>query len=231
MKVVIMAAGKGTRMLPLTKTIPKVLVEVNGKPFLYYVLKSLKKAGYKEFGIIVGYKKERIESFLKKYKFKAKLIDQPQQLGTGHAVLQAKEWVGKEDFIVCSGDNLYDINDLKKIKRKDKFNYLLGLEVEEWQKYGILLVENGFLKEIKEKPKQFVGNLINTGLYKLKPEIFSILAKLKHSSRGEIELTDALNVLAKNNKVKVIEGELWVDLSCKEDILRVSHFLEDNWEE
>jgi len=231
MKVVIMAAGKGTRMLPLTKTIPKVLVEVNGKPFLYYVLKSLQKAGYKEFGLIVGYKKEKIESFLKEYKFKAKLIDQPQQLGTGHAVLQAREWVGKDDFIVCSGDNLYDINDLKKVKKKDPFHYLLGLEVDEWQKYGVLIAEDGFLKEIQEKPPKFVGSLINIALYKLKPEIFPILEKLRPSPRGEIELTDALNILAKENKVKVVEGELWVDLGCKDDLLRVGHFLEDNWEE
>ncbi|HLC89224.1 MAG TPA: sugar phosphate nucleotidyltransferase [Candidatus Nanoarchaeia archaeon] len=231
MKVVIMAAGKGTRMLPLTKTIPKVLVEVNGKPFLYYVLKSLQKAGYKEFGLIVGYKKEKIESFLKEYKFKAKLIDQPQQLGTGHAVLQAREWVGKDDFIVCSGDNLYDINDLKKVKKKDPFHYLLGLEVDEWQKYGVLIAEDGFLKEIQEKQPKFVGSLINIALYKLKPEIFPILEKLRPSPRGEIELTDALNILAKENKVKVVEGELWVDLGCKDDLLRVGHFLEDNWEE
>lgn len=231
MKALILAAGKGTRMMPLTERIPKVLVEVNGKPFLYYVLKSLKKAGYKDFGIIVGYKKEKIESFLKEYKFKAKLIEQKEQLGTGHAVLQAKEWIGKNNFIVCSGDNLYDISDIKRIKMKDSFYYLLGLEIDEWQKYGVLVVENCFLKEIKEKPKQFVGNLINTGLYKLKPEIFPILEKLRPSPRGEIELTDALNVLAKKNKVRVLNGKWWVDLGCKKDIYPASCFLRENWDD
>tara|TARA_Y100000310_G_C20629360_1_gene787734 strand:+ start:866 stop:1561 length:696 start_codon:yes stop_codon:yes gene_type:complete len=231
MKTVILAAGKGTRMLPLTENIPKVLVEVNGKPFLYYVLKSLQQAGLKEFCLIVGYKKEKIEKFLQEYNFKAELIEQQEQLGTGHAVLQAKDFVKDDDFIVISGDNLYDADSLKKIKQKDDFYYIGGLEVEDWKKYGVLVTENEFLKKIQEKPKEFVGNLINTGLYKLKPEIFSLLEQLKPSSRGEIELTDALNTLAKEKKVKVVTGEWWVDLGCKEDILRVEHFLEDNWEE
>ena len=132
MKTIILAAGKGTRMLPLTETIPKVLVEVNGKPFLYYVFKTLHKAGLKDLALVVGYKKEQIEAFLKEYNFKAELIEQKEQLGTGHAVLQAKEFVNNEDFIVISGDNLYPVKDIKKIKNKDDFHYIGGLEVEEW---------------------------------------------------------------------------------------------------
>ncbi len=231
MKVIILAAGKGTRMENLTEKIPKVLVEVNGKPFLYYVFKSLQKAGYKNFGLIVGYKKEQITSFLNKFDFKADLIEQNEQLGTGHAVLQAKDFVNSDDFLVVSGDNLFSQEDLQKMNQKDEFYYTAGLEVEDWTKYGVLITENNLLKEIKEKPKDFVGPLINMGLYKLKPEIFPFLEQLKPSPRGEIELTDALNILAKDKKVKVVEGEWWIDLGCKEDILRVSHFLEDNWEE
>ncbi|MBU0459222.1 MAG: NTP transferase domain-containing protein [Nanoarchaeota archaeon] len=231
MKVVILAAGKGTRMLPLTKEIPKVLVEVNGKPFLYYVFKILHQAGLKDIGIVVGYKKEKIKDFLKKYDFKAELIEQKEQLGTGHAVLQAKDFVGQEDFIVYSGDNLYPVKDIKKIKHKDDFYYIGGLEAEEWQKYGVLVIKDNLLVEIKEKPTEFVSNVINTALYKLKPEIFPLLEQLKPSLRGEIELTDAINLLAQEQKVKVVAGEWWVDLGCKEDILRVTHFLEDNWEE
>ena len=231
MKTVILAAGKGTRMSPMTDKVPKVLVEVNEKPFLYYVFKTLRKAGLKDIGIVVGYRKEKISDFLKEYDFKADLIEQKEQLGTGDAVLQAENFVDEEDFIVISGDNLYDVDDIKKIKKKDEFNYVVGLETDEWQRYGVLKAKDGYLQEIIEKPKEFVGNLINVALYKFKSEIFPIIKNLKPSPRGEIEITDALNILAKQNKVKVIDSEYWVDLGCKDDIARVEHFLEDNWEE
>ena len=81
MKAIILAAGKGTRMLPLTENVPKVLVEVNRKPFLYYVIENLKKAGFDEFGIIVGYLKEKIAEFIESNGINATLIEQKQTNG------------------------------------------------------------------------------------------------------------------------------------------------------
>jgi dTDP-glucose pyrophosphorylase len=226
MKVVIMAAGKGTRMLPLTKNVPKVLVEVNGKPFLSYVLKNLKEAGFTEFGIIVGHLKEKISEFIEVNGIKATLIEQKEQKGTGHALLQARAFCGEDDFIVLGGDNLWTVNDFKKFKVEDKFNYISGFKINPpYDKYGILQVEDDYLVKVVEKPKEFVGDLVNAALYKFKPEIWGVLENVKFSSRGEIELTDAVNVLAKEKKVKVIEAEMWVDLGCKEDIVKVEKFL------
>ncbi len=228
MKVVILAAGQGTRMLPLTRTVPKILIKVNGKPFLYYVLRNLQKAGYADFGIIVGYKKEQIESFLAKYNFKATLIEQKEQLGTGHAVLQAKEFVGNEDFVVIGGDNLWGVEDLKAISQEDDYNYISGMVVEAPEHYGVLIEENGFLKGIKEKPKEFRGFLINTGLYKFKNNILKVLKDIKPSERGEIELTSAIDILAKQGKVKVIKIlTYWKDLGCLDDITPISNFLKE----
>ncbi|MBW2981468.1 NTP transferase domain-containing protein [Candidatus Woesearchaeota archaeon] len=222
MKVAIMAAGKGTRMLPLTERIPKVLVKINGKPFLYYVLENLKKAGFNEFGIIIGYKKEQFPKFLKKYGFKAELIEQIEQKGTGHAVMQAKDFTKNENFVVLGGDNLWSASDLKAVAKEDELNYIAGIEVENPEKYGVLITKNNSLIKIKEKPKEFVGNLINTGLYKFTPEIFSALEKIKESERGEYELTDAISLLAKQGKVKVIKvKDYWIDLGSKEDIPEV----------
>jgi glucose-1-phosphate thymidylyltransferase len=232
MKVVILAAGKGVRMLPLTETIPKVLVEINGKPFLYYVLKNLQKAGYTDFGIVVGYKKEQIESFLKEYHFKATLIEQKEQLGTGHAVLCAESFVGDEDCVVIGGDNLWGVEDLKAINNNDDYNYISGMVVEAPEHYGVLIEENGFLKGIKEKPKEFHGFLINTGKYKFKPGIFSILKSVCLSSRGEIELTCAIDVLAKTNQMKVVKiKSFWKDLGSINDVEPLSCFLKETWHE
>ncbi|MBW2965866.1 NTP transferase domain-containing protein [Candidatus Woesearchaeota archaeon] len=225
MKAVIMAAGKGTRMLPLTESIPKVLVEINGKPFLYYVLENLKKAGFNDIGIIVGYKKEKFPEFLKKYNFKAELIEQKEQKGTGHAVMQAKDFCKNENFIVLGGDNLFSIKDLKAVKQQDEFCYVVGKEVNNPEKYGVLITKDDKLIEIKEKPKEFVGNLINIGLYKFTSEIWDALDKIELSERGELELTDAITILAQKDKVKVLKlKDYWLDLGSKEDIPKIEEF-------
>jgi len=221
-KAVIMAAGKGTRMLPLTEKIPKVLVEINGKPFLYYILENLKKAGFDEFGIIVGYKKEQLPEFLEKYGFKAELIEQTEQKGTGDAVMQARNFTKDENFVVLGGDNLWSPEDLKNIAVDDQINYIAGYEVKNPEKYGVLVVKDDELIEIKEKPTKFVGNLINTGLYKFTPEIYKALEKIKESERKEYELTDAISLLAKQKKVKILKvKDYWIDLGSKEDIPKV----------
>ncbi len=213
-------------MLPLTEKVPKVLVEMNGKPFLYYVLKNLQKAGYDDIGIVVGYKKEQFPEFLEKYGFKATLIEQTEQKGTGHAVMQARDFTKDENFVVLGGDNIWSPKDLKEIAREDDLNYIAGYEVKDPEKYGVLVTKGDSLVEIVEKPTKFVGNLINTGLYKFTPEIYRALEKIEKSERGEYELTDALSLLASDRKVKVTRiKEYWIDLGSKEDIPKVSEAL------
>ncbi|MBU0470272.1 MAG: NTP transferase domain-containing protein [Nanoarchaeota archaeon] len=228
MKAVILAAGKGTRMLPLTEKVPKVLIEINGKPFLYYVLKSLQKAGYDDLCLVVGYKKEKIKEFLDEFGFKAELVEQKEQLGTGHALLQARDFCENDDFIVLGGDNLWSVDDLKDVGRKRELNYISGIEVKDSKGYGILIAKGDLLAEIKEKPERDYGNLINAGLYKFKPEIWCVLEKVKPSPRGEIELTDAITSLAKKGKVKVLKLKWWLDLGKIEDIPKVEKFLSEN---
>lgn len=226
MKAVILAAGKGTRMLPLTEDRPKVLIEINGKPFLWYLLENLRKAGISEYGIIVNYQKEKIKDFLEKYKIKATFIDQPEPSGTGDAYKQAREFCGKEDFIGIYGDNLYSVEDLKAVQKHDSFCYVVGKEVDDWQKYGILVVKGEKLIKIVEKPKKFVGNIANIGLYKFTSDLWPALEKMKPSPRGEYEITDAISSLARERKVKVSGlQEYWLDLGCKEDIPKISGFL------
>jgi len=224
MKAVIMAAGKGVRMLPLTETTPKVLIEIAGKPFLYYVLKNLQAAGYNDFGIIIGYKKEKFPEFLKRYGFKATLIEQKEQKGTGHAVMQAKEFCKDEKFIVLGGDNLFSVKDLKAINNDDDFCYAVGKEMDgDVSKYGVFVVKGDKLIRIEEKPKIPPSSIINIGLYKFTSEIWKALNQIELSPRGEYELTDAISILAKKGKVKFLKLKgYWLDLGCKEDIPKVT---------
>jgi len=238
MKVVILAAGKGTRMLHLTKRKSKHLIEVLKKPFLSYLLDNIIKAGYKELIIVTGYKAETMKDFLKKYKpphqCKIKLINQfdifgEKKYGTAIAVMTAKDVIKKENFIVVMGDNLYSPKDLKEINIKGKYNFIAGFRKENPQRYGVLLLKNGFFKKIVEKPKKYIGDLINTGLYKFTPEIFEKIKKLRPSKRGEYELTDAINLLAKENKMKVkILKDYWLDFGNPADIIRLSQFLKNS---
>ena len=227
-KAVIMAAGKGTRMLPLTKETPKQLIEINRKPFLYYLLDSLQKAGYKKFGIVASHKKEKIEAFIKEYGYDAEIIDQGGTHGTAYAVKAAEKFVDGDNFIVLGGDNLWSVNDLSAMNKEDDLSYVAGYKVDDPSKYGVLVQRCGKLIRIHEKPKEFVGNLINSGLYKFTPEVFEIINSLEKSPRGEYELTDAISVLAEKGEMKILKlQDFWLDLGCIEDIPKVEKFLKE----
>ena len=108
----------------------------------------------------------------------------------------------------------------------DEYNYVGGLENDHPEKFGVLLTEGEFLKEIVEKPKEFVGNLINTSLYKFTPEVFEKLPLIKKSPRGEYEITDVISLLAKEGKVKVRKiKDNWMDFGKPEDVEKFSHFV------
>jgi glucose-1-phosphate thymidylyltransferase len=231
MKALVLAAGKGVRLRPITLEKPKPLIEVAGKPFLYFVLKNLRKAGFKDIAIVVNYKKEMIEEFIINENIKAKLIVQSETLGTGHAVKTAEEWAGNDDFIVLMGDNLYSPEDLHAMKRYDEFCYVAGTYSDHPENYGVLITQGEFLLKIVEKPKELIGDIINTGLYKFTPEIFRALGMIKKSERGEYELTDALSILAKEKKVKVIEiSGYWMKMDSKQDIENLNKFLSEHYE-
>lgn len=223
-----MAAGKGTRMLPITLVKPKALIKVAGKPFIQHLFDRLFKAGYKDIGIVLGYKKEMIEDFIKEKKYDIKIIEQKELTGTGEAVRSCKDFVGDEDFIIVSGDNLYSSKDLANLNKKDEFCYVCTYEGDP-EGYGQVVSDNGFLNEIVEKPEEKVSDRINIGLYKFTSDIFDAIKKIKPSERGELEITDAINLLAKEKKVKLIKiKDYWLDLINPEHMYEVSEFLTEN---
>ena len=241
-KVVVAAAGQGTRMLHLTNNKPKHLIKVQQKPFLSYVLDNLLRAGYKEIILVVGYKEELIKDFIAGYKdclkdkkCKIEVVSQyeilgpkEKEYGTACPLKCVKALVDNEPFIFLCGDNLYSVKDLKAMNIDDNYSYVAGLEHEHPEKYGVLITDGGFLKEIKEKPKEFYGNLINAGMYKFTPDVFKKIPKIKKSPRGEYEITDVISLLAKERKVKVIKiKDYWLDFGNPGDIIRLSNFLKN----
>jgi dTDP-glucose pyrophosphorylase len=231
MKAVIFAGGKGTRMLPLTKETNKVLIPVNGKPFLWYVIDAVRKVGVKDIGIIVNYKKEKIADFLREYGIEATLIDQDEPKGTGHALLCSAAFVGKEPFLVCPGDNLVSVDDLRNVIWNTCAPRILGLHHPQPQNYGVLQVDGKKLVSIVEKPKEPVSDLINTGVYFFTNDIFDHLKNVPRQQNGEYYLTDALTSLAMARKVEVVPIKgFWLDLSRPEDLPKVEEALKKNIE-
>lgn len=237
-KVIIAAAGRGTRMKHLTKDKPKHLIKILGKPFLYYLLENFKKAGYKEFFVVVGYRFEAICEFLKKYDCaspkagpKIKIINQfkifgEKEYGTACAIKCLKDYLKDDSFIAMYGDNLYSSRDMAAFNIDDKFCYVGGFLHPHPEKYGILITRDGFVERIIEKPKDPSTNLINCGFYKFTPEIFSAIEKVKLSPRGEYELTDAVSILAAQKKVKVrMLKDYWLDFGKPPDIPKITKFL------
>jgi len=235
-KVVIAAAGRGSRMLDLSKDKPKHLIEVCGHPFLFYLLNNLLEAGYKELILVVGYKNERIKEFLKTFKHKDKvtLVNQfdilgEEEYGTACVLRCLKGVINNDNFLTVYGDNLYSVEDLKSFGNiNSDYSYVAGFYHDCPEKYGVLKEKDGFLEKIIEKPKQNVGNLINVGLYSFTPEILEKVEEIEKSERGEYELTDAVNLLAKEKKVKVRKlQDSWLDFGNPSDIVLISNFLKN----
>jgi bifunctional UDP-N-acetylglucosamine pyrophosphorylase/glucosamine-1-phosphate N-acetyltransferase len=241
-KVIVAAAGRGTRMLHLTDEKPKHLIEVNGKPFLFYVLENLSRAGYEEVVLVAGYKKDLMDKFIKKNipegigNLKISfIINQYEELnpeekyGTACPLMlkEVRNFVGNEQFLFISGDNLYSVGDLRAMNIHDGYNYVAGIKHENPEKYGVLIKDGGdFLDKIIEKPKDFVGDVINAGLYKFTPEVFDKIFQIKKSTRGEYEITDAISLLAGEKKVKIKSiKDYWHDFGSPEDIKKLSNFL------
>ncbi|MDP2950751.1 MAG: sugar phosphate nucleotidyltransferase [bacterium] len=244
-KVVIAAAGQGTRMKELSKNKPKSLICVKQRPFLAYLLDHLIEAGYRDFILVVGFHAELMERFVKEYlnfcreknkgEIKIQLVNQfeilgpkEKEYGTLCPLKCVKDLIGQENFISIYGDNLFSVRDLKAMGTEDEYNYIGASTTDCPEKYGVLITDQeGKLKEIIEKPKEFVGNLVNKGIYKFTPEIFEKLPQVCLSPRGEYELTDAVTLLAKEGKVKVrILKDYWLDFGNPSDICKMREFLD-----
>ena len=200
-----------------------------------YLMENLVRAGYDEIILVTGFRTDLMEEFLREYGFKATIVNQfeilgpkEKEYGTLCPLKCVRDLVGDDNFIAVYGDNLYSVRDLKAININDDFCYIAAREEKEHpEKYGVLITDDGFLKEIIEKPKEYVGNLVNTGLYKFTKEVFDKVPQVNLSPRGEYELTDAITLLAREKKVKVRKIEdYWLDFGNPADILKLTKFLQ-----
>ncbi|KKQ98333.1 MAG: Nucleotidyl transferase, partial [Parcubacteria group bacterium GW2011_GWC2_39_11] len=146
--------------------------------------------------------------------------------GTACPLMCVKDIIKNSQFVYLCGDNLYSARDLRIMNIDNDYSYIAGLEHKNPEKYGVLVEKNGFLEKVVEKFKEYFGNIINAGLYKFTPEIFEKVSLIKKSSRGEYEITDAINLLAKDKKMKIkIIKDYWMDFGNPSDVIKLSKFI------
>ncbi|MFD1562864.1 UTP--glucose-1-phosphate uridylyltransferase AglF [Haloarchaeobius amylolyticus] len=226
MQAVILAAGKGTRLRPLTEDKPKVLVEVDGKPLLEDVMDNLIEVGATEFVLVVGYMKEKIiERYGDEYEgIPITYAHQREQLGLAHAILQAEPHID-DDFMLMLGDNVFranlgDVINRQQEERADAAFLVEEVPYEEASRYGVLDTnEYGEIVEVMEKPDDPPSNLVMTGFYTFTPEIFHACHLVQPSDRGEYELPDAIDLLIQSGRtIDALRMDGWrIDVGYPED--------------
>jgi len=211
MKCVILAAGEGKRMHPLTFTRPKVMLPIANKPILEWNLLNAIDAGLTEFVFIVGYKSEMVRNYFgdgTNWNASIEYVNQGKALGTAHAIGTVENFV--DDFIVLCGDTIFGEEDFQNIA-KNKMS--MGLvEVENAKEYGIVKLEGKRIVQIHEKMENPISNVINAGIYHFDSNIFGYIHKTGKSPRGEYEITDSINLLIKEESMEGIFLKEWRDV-------------------
>ena len=226
----ILAAGKGTRMWPLTEDIPKPLLPISGIPIIKRQIDELKKVGVKKLYILIGYQMNEISDYIDKTETEIEVnyIIQEKQKGTGHAVKMAENKI-KGSFYCLNGDIIINAKNLKKINRcKDMA--MMVTTVDDGSNFGAVKQKNGYLVSIIEKGKSGKCK-INAGIFIFNESIFTAIDNTKKSIRGEYELTDALELVSNQIEVIEFEGE-WKDIGNPWDLISANeNYIDYNKEE
>ena len=233
MKVIVPLAGKGTRLLPLTKRVPKPLVKVAGRPVMDYVMDTIAGLDVEELIVITGHLKDVVERYVgEHYDVEAKFVEQKTLDGTAGAINLARPYVNGPVLIIFV-DTLFDA-DLSVVKRADTDGILWAKEVEDYQRFGVIVTdERGYMTRIVEKPTTPISRLANIGLYYIKDwrTLFDGIADVMRrppGPGGEYYLTDAFQYMVDQGR-RLLVGSVtgWYDCGKVETLLETNrHLLE-----
>jgi glucose-1-phosphate thymidylyltransferase len=228
MKGLILAAGRGTRLRPLTHTRPKPVIRVAGRPILHYAVENLLEAGVKEIGVVVSPETEKdIREALAGYRLSYVLQEEPQ--GLAHAVAVARDFLGQSPFVLYLGDNLFQkgIGRFLEAFGEGVSAVIALVRVKNPSQFGVAVLQGDRIVRLVEKPKDPPSDLAVAGVYVFTPEVLEVIQDLKPSARGEYEITDAIQGLVDRGKRVVgveVEG-WWKDTGRPEDLLDANRLL------
>jgi len=232
LKAVVLAAGDGTRMRPLTTNIPKPLLPVAGKPFIQHIFETLSSVGINEIMLLVGWKQDKIKERFgdgSKLGIKLSYHEQGERLGTAHAVGMFKDKVD-DAFLCINGDVLITkkmVTDVLECYNEKKGCIITVVPVKNPSEFGIVDFDaNGKVLEIAEKPEKPRGNNANAGVYVFTRDIFDAISKTQKSKRNEYEITKSLSYLIEAGKVYAcVSSEPWIDIGRPWDLLEANEIL------
>jgi UDP-N-acetylglucosamine diphosphorylase/glucosamine-1-phosphate N-acetyltransferase len=215
MQAVILAAGEGKRVGPLTMNRPKVMIPVANHPIIEYVIDALLKNGIRDIVVVVGYRKEQVIRFLNGLEVAVEVVVQNKPLGTAHA-LQCAESKITGDFLVLPGDNYIDPQSIAKIK--DIPNAMLVKEHPNPSNFGVVLLNNGLVTDIVEKPAHAPSFMVSTGIYSLKKNFFS---RIQANN-----ITDAISMMIQaGEQIRAVPADDWQDAIFAWDLLKMNRRL------
>jgi len=233
MKAVILAAGEGKRLRPLTYTRPKCMIPLAGKPMLEHVVESVKGAGIRDILIVDKYLGKSIEDYFgdgKDFGVRIQYAEQGEKYGTAAAFAEAQEFVNDEEFLGVAGDIVTEPSAVKKVIASHSGKITMGLKpVENPSKYGVVKLDKagiGNVIEFIEKPETPASNLVNTSIYMFSKGVMSELANAEKSPRGEYEITSVIKKFAEKKQVTGVElNEYWMDIGMPWQFLDASGHL------
>lgn len=233
MRAVIPVAGVGTRLRPHTYTLPKVLLNVAGKPIIAHIIDAIIEQGITKATIITGYMRKLVESYITdRYDIQVDFVPQGESLGLGHAIWTGIHTYEDEPLMIILGDTVFDVDLL--LAQKSGFSSIGVKKVEDPRRFGVVVTDdNGFITKFVEKPKEFVSDEAIVGLYyianpKLLKESLNELISKDIQTSGEYQLTDALQLmLNKGEKFSTFKVDGWFDCGKPETLLSTNRHLLD----
>lgn len=230
MRAIIPVAGVGTRLRPHTYTLPKVLVNVAGKPILGHILDALIEQGVTSATIITGYKGDLVEEYVRSnYSLPCDFVVQDELLGLGHAIWTAREALTSEPVLIILGDTVFDVD--LSILRTSQFSSLGVKHVDDPRRFGVVVTDGQFVTRLIEKPETPVSNEALVGLYYIAQpnvlrECLEQLISNDIRTKGEYQLTDALqHMVDKGEKFTTFAVDGWHDCGKPETLLETNRFL------
>jgi glucose-1-phosphate thymidylyltransferase len=230
MRAIIPVAGIGSRLRPHTYTVPKVLLNVGGKPIIGHIMDRILENGFDEATIVIGYLGEKIKAYiLRNYSIRVDFVEQEERLGLGHAIYLSRHTISRDPILIILGDTVFDV-DLESLVAQNE-SVIAVKEVDDPRRFGVAELTNGYISRLIEKPEEPKSKLAVVGIYYIRQpqvlvESLKEIVKRNIRTKGEFQLTDALQLMIeRGEKMKPFTVNGWYDCGKPETLLETNRHL------